>query len=154
LPHDAQIVAVLVISTRCPIRPELLTTIERMKLTLARRAQATGRSFSAVAVVLDWSDRNAMRFINRFGRFDELILGGNWLNSGTVQWIWRGVPGVARVPQVVVVERPVRPLANTIVVGSERELVRRVNNEEILAWGQQNFPLLPLAPNAGTTSVP
>ncbi|GIW51696.1 MAG: hypothetical protein KatS3mg081_1051 [Gemmatimonadales bacterium] len=142
-----ELLAVLVISSDCRYDAAFPNAIERLKVTLARRARATSRTFAAIAVVVDWSPRNAARFIKQFGQFDEILLGRNWLNTGVVRYVWRDLPGPPQVPQVIVVKRRVEVSERSIHVGGEAEVVRKLGTTEILEWVEQNLPMPGLALN-------
>jgi hypothetical protein len=90
-----------------------------------------------MGVSLDWSPSEGAAFLARLGQFDEIASGRNWLNSGAVRYIFRDLPGLSQVPQVIVVERNVRVRPEAIDVGPERLITRKVGLDEMLQWAQQ-----------------
>ena len=59
--------------------------VESPKPHVHRQARETGRQFRAVAVSLDWKPDEALAFLEGFGEFDEVTLGGNWVGEGAAR---------------------------------------------------------------------
>ena len=121
--------------------PGLPQVIERMKQSLRDGAQKDHKRLVTVGVALDWAPEDGIEFLKHFGRFDELHTGRNWLNIGAVDYIWRGVPGTAGLPQVVVLERHVTQEKTGLAVTEDRLLRRLVGADQIREWVNSNTPL-------------
>ena len=117
--------------------------IETAKRSLAERFSGEGRQFLSTGVAVDWELESGIDFLAAFGEFDEIIVGGNWLNSGAITYVWRDFPGASDVPQVVVVKRSVDVSSNTISVGEEEILARLVGAEHIMKWVDLGAPIGP-----------
>ena len=134
-----EIVAVFIGSSTCGAtrRSGLPAAWDSLAKELASQATARGESFTTVGVAVDWDPVVGIKFLTGFSRFDEVSAGNNWLNMGAVQYIWRGVPGLPSIPQVLVIERHVTEGTTTMDVGSDHLLARRVGWKEIMDWTQR-----------------
>lgn len=109
--------------------------VDSLKVVLRETARAQGRGFSTIGIARDWVVADGLEYLRKFGRFDEVMAGRNWLGTGVLRYVWDAVPGPASTPQILVVDRlvsstrdPARP------VRAERLVLRKVGTEEIRAW--------------------
>lgn len=109
--------------------------IERAKLLVQQQAAAAGAGFRAIAVSLDWQTDTALAFLEPFGRWDEMSIGGNWQNEGALRYIWQDVPGSPTVPQVLLLERELK-VGQAIGVTGTREVRRVLGTASIRRWVQ------------------
>jgi hypothetical protein len=115
--------------------------VEKAKVELARSTLARRGHFRAVGVALDWDPDEGGRFLRKFGRFDEVSLGSNWVNGTVLRYVWRDMPGRPAVPQVVVVERQVEKSDVAINVVNEHVVRRLLGVDEIQDWAKAGAPL-------------
>lgn len=130
-------------------RKDLPGALEQLKQRLHDRAEDAGRGFSAVGVARDWEVKSGLAHLDKFGAFDEVMAGRNWMNAGVRRYVWEEIPGEAATPQVLVLERVVGDVdASGIQYGvrGERLVVRKVGADEILQWTRQGAPLPSLGP--------
>ena len=120
--------------------PGLPPVVERAKLLAQRQAAAGHQTFRAIGVSIDWNQPRGLEMLRRFGEFDQITAGGNWLNEEAVKYLWRDVPGRPVVPQVILLERTVRADAGGITVGSEVLRERLVGAIEIRTWVRTHSP--------------
>lgn len=139
-----QIRMILIGSSACGAHRNegLREAIETAKHSLAERFAGEAIHFASAGVALDWRIADGIDFLAAFGEFDEIIVGGNWLNSGAVRYIWRDFPGSSVVPQVVVVKRSVTVSSSTISVGEEELVARLAGAEQIMKWVDLGAPLV------------
>lgn len=123
--------------------------------TLRTRMRAVhGSSYAAVNVVgvaMDVDVDTGVEFLAQLGggstssAFDQVVVGGSWLNEQIVGLVWREGVAEAASPQIVVIERAVNTESylstSTIVVGSDRIVANPVGNVEIMSWVSQQMPL-------------
>jgi len=83
---------------------------------------------------LDWDAETGMQFLGTFGRFDEVAVGGNWLNQSAVAGILRKERAEASVPQLVVSTRSVTVDAAGIVIQGHEEILRINGASAITKW--------------------
>jgi hypothetical protein len=108
-PVGPELLAIFVASSGCgaskyPGLHEALTALrERLRLD-AKRAD---RRFVSVGVAIDQDPASGVNFLRGFGPFDEILSGGGWLNTGSIVFLIRDVPGRLAIPQLVVIERNV-----------------------------------------------
>lgn len=134
-------------SNREPL-PEM---VEALKLRLREKAHAGDRSFTTIGIARDWSVEAGMDHLRKFGRFDEVMAGRNWLNTGVSAYVWDGVPGRASTPQVLLVHRWVENGASGeegggYAVRDEELVMRKVGFDEIRRWVEQGAPIPMLDP--------
>ncbi|MGD2218386.1 MAG: hypothetical protein PVJ64_16640 [Gemmatimonadales bacterium] len=138
-----QIRMILIGSSACGAQrnEDLREAIEAAKRDLAERFTGEGKQFASTGVALDWRIEDGLEFLGAFGEFDEVIVGGNWLNAGAVRYIWRDFPGASTVPQVVVLKRSVTVSSSTISVGEEELLARLAGTEQVMKWVDLGAPI-------------
>ena len=96
----------------------------RIRSSLAQQAKAEGKRFVYVGVAVDEEPRVGLEFLKRFGPFDEVMSGGSWLGTGSVDFMVRGSPGPLALPQLLVLERDVHTAHDAIAISQDR-IVRR-----------------------------
>ena len=87
-----------------------------------------------VGIAIDVSLERGLDFLRRTGPFDEISVGGNWLNDAAVELFWRDRPGPAALPQVVVVRRPVKVTQRNYWVGGDSIVMRKTGIHDIIEW--------------------
>lgn len=130
-------------------RKELPGALEQLKRRLRDRAANAGRGFSTVGIGRDWEVKAGLAHLGKFGAFDEVMAGRNWMNAGVRRYVWEEVPGEAATPQVLVLERVIGDVSTRGIqygVQGERLVVRKVGADEILQWTRQGAPLPSLGP--------
>jgi len=112
-----------------------------------------GRSYAQVSVVavdLDKDLNAGFEFLSKMGdvnverAFDQIIVGGSWLNEQMVRLVWREGISEAASPQILLIERPINTEAYvssaTISVESDR-LIAQLSGNEIIPWIKRGIPL-------------
>ena len=133
---------------------KLPATMQAVGSLRAKLRSTYGGSYalvSVVGVVLDKDVQAGLRFVSTLGEgspdgaFDQLIVGGSWLNEQVVRLVWRERMAQAASPQVLVIERPVNTdsylSASRIGVQNDRVLVNPIGSAEIVQWIAQGMPL-------------
>jgi hypothetical protein len=113
--------------------PGFPEVVEAAKVRIQKHAQERGMTFRAVGVALDWRSADGLAFLARFGEWDEVASGGNWISEAATKYVWRDIPGPADVPQLLVLQRSVQA-AQAILVGEDRVLKRIPGTNDIQAW--------------------
>ena len=128
LQDGTELVAVLVTTSTCGFSaaPELPSVVAEAKAALLKRAEQEEKHFVYIGVGLDHNPVEAFRFLRRFGPFDEVLAGRGWLNTGSIEFMIRGIPGPAATPQLIVFERDVVAGDNSISVTPDRIIGRYV----------------------------
>ncbi|MGB3543837.1 hypothetical protein [Rubrivirga sp.] len=140
-----ELVMVYVGATSCgPCHsPELKSALEMAKVALAERAEREGKTFVAVGVAIDYIVEEGIEFLASSGRFDEIVVGRNWLNSASLAHLWRseGVEDrMVGLPGVVVFEQQVS-FGETVEASEPRYLVELMGADDIPAWAEAGAPL-------------
>lgn len=161
-PAGAELALVYITSSTCRAsnRPGLPEGVERLKVLLREAARRNGRSFTTLGIAREWDTEAGIEHLRRFGRFDEVIAGRNWINTGLLRYLWEDLPGTAETPQLLVVDRRLvnrrTPEAADGLLRDERVVVRKVGSLEIERWLAQGAPLPALprpAPAAGAAGA-
>ncbi len=58
-----------------------------------------------MGVARDIVPEKGIEHMSRFGRFDEMIAGMGWRNTGLAKYVYGELPGPAATPQVIVTTR-------------------------------------------------
>lgn len=129
-------------------------TMEAVGSIRDKMRSAHGVSYAQISVVGVALDRDldaGLAFLSDLGKgepdgaFDQIMVGGSWLNEQIVRFVWREGITEAASPQVVVIERPVNTesylATSTIAVQSDRLLLNAIGSIEIMLWIDQGVPL-------------
>lgn len=118
--------------------------VMEVKQSLSRKAADAGYGFSVTGVSLDWVPERGFEHLRRFGNFNEVVIGRNWVNSAALKYMWQEFPGRTGTPQIVVIMRrlqvPGERYAAAQVI-SERLLARKLGTNEIFSWSNGGAPL-------------
>jgi len=139
-----QLIGVVIVSSTCAwsSRANFPSTIREMNRLLVERAAQDHRRFIAVGVAVDWSATVGFEFLRRFGPFDEILAGGNWANTGAIDYLWRLPPSTTApsgTPEVLIFERHVAwdSAGRNLQVGENR----KAGVDQIDEWVKMQAPL-------------
>lgn len=113
--------------------PDFDGAIRKIRQYLEAEAARSDQTFVSVGVSTDWKLESGIGMLDRFGPFDEISVGRGWLNTGTLAYMWEGLPGRAAVPQIVVLERQVQK-DRSISISGTRLRYRKVSAGQIIEW--------------------
>lgn len=162
-PSGRYLVAFVLVSSKCGFctEPWARKALGEVRDSLQRTQGKTFAHTSVIGVAIDDDLQAGVRYLQGFrGRrtsFDELSIGGSWLNEIVTSLVWRDGLATAEVPQVVLVERRVdaRGYPGNIAVRRDSMLLRVVGREDVIAWVNAGTPLAfrPI-PRTGVTRPP
>jgi hypothetical protein len=125
---------------------------------------AHGASYAQITMVGVGLDRDlgtGLQFLGKLGQgdiakaFDQVIVGGSWLNEQIVKLVWREGTIEAAMPQILVVERPVDTrdyvATSKIVLRDDRVVANVVGEVAITKWMKEGTPI-PQGPVARAAS--
>ncbi len=146
-----EMLVVLLVSAHCVAArsEEFELAVREMLVQLNARAQEVDYLYATQAVALDWSVKDGLKFLRDLGEFDEVSAGRNWLNSGSVTYLLRDLPGEPTIPQVLVLRRRIA-VDRYVAVGPDELLMRKIGAAEIIRWVHDGTPL-PLTVLSKTT---
>ena len=132
-------------------RPATMRAIGGIRQALR---SAYGNAYADVSVIgvdLDQDLSGGLRFLAELGdgrlggAFDQVIVGGSWLNEEVVRFVWRERIAQAAAPEIVILERPISAESylstSTILVQSDRLLATIIGSAAILQWVRDGLPL-------------
>lgn len=140
-----QILLLFYVSSECHwcSREELPSLLARIKDRLATTAASRGVGFVSMGVALDWSPEVGIRFLDRFGAFDQVSAGYYFGNAAAVEF--RGLPTIYSIPQIIVLRRTLEGadpgVPGALAVKNPHLLVRKVGLYEIRDWLERGAPL-------------
>jgi hypothetical protein len=85
-------------------------------------------------VAIDWNIDNGQRFLESIGTFDEISLGGSWLNQTSVRLMVRDQPSIIGTPEVITLVRTIRMQGPGLSVSNDSLVKRLVGGEEIIKF--------------------
>lgn len=119
--------------------------VEDLKIMLEEKSQEYAFSFKVVGVSKDWVVNEGLNHLNKFGQFDEISTGSNWLNSAIIKYVWQDFLGDPATPQLVVVKRKMNNIGtsgrNLYQVTDEEVILRKIGNREIEQWHKLKAPI-------------
>jgi hypothetical protein len=139
-PGPSEIVLVLIGSESCGAHgiAGFNEAVRRARMRIAAHAEEQGVSFASTGVSFDWSIQDGLRFLDRLGPWDEVIIGRNWFGFAAAHFVWRDLPGDPVIPQVIVLERQIERQSEAIIIGNYRVLFRIIGADNIIEWSQSN----------------
>lgn len=157
-----QLVAYVVTASNCgwSSTPAMMSLVGSIRDSLIVDLDSGFTSVRVVAVVLDDTLANGWRFIQELSggkpevAFDQVIVGGSWMNESIQRWAWKEGAVEAASPQVFLVAREIATSSYLddyrIRLGTERVVARHVGSAQIHSWLSSGAAVR----NAGVTDNP
>jgi hypothetical protein len=151
-PNGRQILAVYIGATDCQpcIWPPFKTSLKQMWPLLDAHAQRAQAAFATLGVAINDDADSGAAMLAPLSQFDEVSLGGGWVNHVAEHYIWTDSTGVPAIPQVLVIARDVNSSKGKSQwsVTNSRVLARVVGAEAIRAWIAKGAPVSDQPPAA------
>lgn len=132
-------------------RPEMMQAVGQLRESLQSAHGSSFAQVSVVGVAIDKDIRAGLQFLDDLAEgaseplFDQISVGGSWLNENVVRLVWRDGVTAPSVPQIVVVQRSVDTdsyLSESIIeVHSDSVLLNLLGTVEIAQWIAMGTPL-------------
>ncbi|NOT07254.1 MAG: hypothetical protein HOP28_03520 [Gemmatimonadales bacterium] len=140
------LVAYMLLSADCGFCTEKVAkqAISRIRDSLRASQEKAFVHISVVAVLLDDDIRAGIKYAESLNSgFDELSIGGSWLNEHVIRLIWRDALATPQIPQVLLFERPVDASAYPRSIDVQRDsLVLSVaGRSDLIDWVNAGAPL-------------
>ncbi len=148
-PSGRYLIAYTLLSSQCGVCRDKRTrqAIEVLRDSLRARHSTEFAAISVVGVAIDDDLSAGVRYLRRMGGsrqvFDELSVGGSWLNEFMTTLVWRDGMGRAEVPQVLLVTRHVNALGfpRFIDVQGDSLLLNVPGRDSLIAWVNNGTPI-------------
>lgn len=121
------------------VKDSLKQALEEAKITFYERAKEMEMNYSVIGAANNKSVQKGWEFLNNSGYFDEVIIGKQWRNSGSLEFIMNPKDVKPAIPQIIVFSRPLR-FEDGIKVGNKKILVRKIGAVAIHKWVEQGMP--------------
>jgi hypothetical protein len=131
-------------------RPSMMEAMGSLRSKLRTKHGANYAQVSVIGVALDEDLDAGLRFLSQLGKgkpggaFDQVVVGGSWLNEQIVRFVWRDSVAEAASPQVIVIERPVNTESylSTFTIGIKNDrVVTNRTGREIFEWISDGLPV-------------
>jgi hypothetical protein len=119
---------------------EYQESVARAKRAVRLEARTGGYYYSTVGISVDWIVPTGMGILARFGPFDEVVVGRNWLNTGIKRYVHE-LAGEAVVPQVLVMLEGVKVDTLPFRYDEPLEVLRVIGRDGMHAWAAAGFPI-------------
>ena len=90
-----------------------------------------------IGAALDLTPEKGIAFLAPFGPFDEIVAGGSWLNTASLDFMVRGLAGQLSTPQLILVERDVMAEKTDLKVSPDRLVLRLVSASRIHSFAAE-----------------
>lgn len=148
-PSGRHLVAFVLLSSECGFCAEKHTraAVSQLRESLIKSQSAAFQRISVVGVAIDRNVDKGLKYLGSLGRsgvaFDEISVGGMWLNEMITSLVWRDAVGTPSVPQVLIVERNVDASAfpGHIEIRPDSLLLRVSGRDSLIDWVQHGTPL-------------
>jgi hypothetical protein len=128
-----EIVVTVVGASHCGASMHSLTksAVAQLRQRVDSLAKLRGDSVVLRVVALDQNLSNALRFVSRIGRPNELIVGRGWANDGIHDWYRTPDDTTLAIPAVVISSQVVRLGARDVSIDSRKFIARARGGREI-----------------------
>jgi hypothetical protein len=133
-------VAFLFVAPTGPGSDALVSAVHAMRNAVRDAAKEAGVPFTTIGIADDWSVRNGLESLARFGPFDEVDVGRNVFNLGLRRYVF-DVDGPRAVPQVIVARENFRMQRETSPFVGMEIVSRHVGVAEIMNWHAEALQL-------------
>lgn len=151
--NGQHLIAYVVVASDCGFstRPDVEDAVRHLRDVLLA---AHGQSYAQVSVValdVDQDVATGLEFLKQFQKhhsgpvFDQVSVGGVWVNDGFVNLGWRERLATGATPEIDLIERPVDShhylVDWTVSIGRDALLLRVAGYDQIARWVQEGAPL-------------
>jgi len=148
-PSGDYLVTYVLLSSTCGICKDKTTQehLARAVGVIKQNAKSHFAGTSIVAVVIDPDPRAAYMYVRRLvklgAQFDQISLGGEWLNDNINKLVWQNAAAGAAVPQLLFFRREIDATAfpEVVDVSADSLLLRITGRNELISWVNSGAPL-------------
>jgi hypothetical protein len=144
-PSGNYLIAYVMVSGSCAAcRDERTkTAVRSLRDSLRSLHSAAFAKISVIGVDIDGIE-SGVKYLRTYGpAFDELSIGGAWMNEVMTRVVWRNAAARAEVPAIVLFQRRVdaRRYPEDIMVGDDSVLLAVGGRDSIVRWVNAGTPL-------------
>lgn len=151
--NGSNLVALVITASNCgwSSQPRTVEGLGAIRSSLQSAHAGSYARISVIGVALDDTVANGLKFLSQIRRgnvgsaFDQVVVGGSWLNEEIVRYVWMAKAAEASTPQVVLLERRIDTRdylsASRIAVASDTHVQNVVGSAAILRWLADGVPL-------------
>tara|TARA_R110002126_G_scaffold288548_1_gene442393 strand:+ start:20240 stop:20848 length:609 start_codon:yes stop_codon:yes gene_type:complete len=118
---------------------KLYDAIKDIKLNLKERYSGQQLGFSAIGVAADWIPKDGISHLEKFGPFNEIIVGNSWSNHGVIKYVGE-IGEEASTPQLFLILRTYSESISS-VVKEEKRILTLTGKDKILQWYNEGAPM-------------
>jgi hypothetical protein len=151
--NGSHLIAFVVTASDCgwSKRPDGMKAVRVLKPTLQASHGSSFARISVIGVDLDDNLDVGLRFLADIGNgsvggaFDQIVVGGSWLNEEIVKLVWREGTAEPASPQILVIERHVDATdymaSSRLKIGDDTVVAHLVGENAIVKWLKEGQPL-------------
>jgi len=113
---------------------EFRRELGQLRSLAEQQATLSGRILRFVAVGADGNWRRSFKLVEELGPFDEVSVGGGWINAEALSAFWHGTDAEPVVPQVLVIEELIEARPDWIAVVRSDTVARLRGLAQIATW--------------------
>ena len=148
-PSGRYLVAFLLLSSECGLCREKGTesAIHKLRATLVASHGGAFARVSVIGIAVDQDGNAGFGYLRSLGKvgdtFDQVSVGGTWLNELVTNLVWRRGVASPAVPQVVLVQRTIDmgQYPDNIGVTPDSLLLDVLGRDSLIAWVGHGAPL-------------
>jgi len=144
-PAGRQLLAIYIGAIDCQpcVWPPFKSSLRRMWPLLAAQARQAHTGFATFGVAISEDIDSGVAMLQPLSQFDEISIGGGWVNQTAEKYFWADPTGKAAVPQVLIVEREINATETKSQwsVSAHRMVLRVIGADPIRAWVDKGAPL-------------
>ncbi len=153
-PQGRQILAVYIGATDCQpcVWPPFKKAVAAMWPLLEAQADSARAGFATLGVAINEDADSGAAMLAPLSQYDEVSLGGYWVNHVADRYIWNDPHGEAAVPQILVIARDINASEGKSQwsVSNSRVLLRHVGATAVIAWVAAGAHIPGLAADSAT----
>lgn len=119
--------------------------INEIQKKLQAKSDAENMKFNSVGVSIDWDLKDGLNHLDKSGDFNEIMVGNNWFNHGSLKYFFQDSLTTPGTPQVLILKRSyslnengsLRTGANHANLVSDSLIVRLAGVESIIGWNDK-----------------
>lgn len=138
-PSGKHLIVYALLASDCGMCTEakLKAAMARMRDSLVTTNRGQFAAIRVIGVALDEEVPDGVRYLASFrGTFDQIVVGGSWLNEVMSSMAWRDHIATTQIPQLLAFQRSVDATGypQTILVQPDSLLLRVIGRDSVIAW--------------------
>jgi len=120
-------------STSCPysVADSTIASVQGINKLVAERAKSEQARVHSIGIAVDKNKKTSFEYLLDVYQFDEVVVGGSWINTGARKYIWDDFQGEASTPQIIITKISYDEIDRANYTGEEVLLYRTSSAKRI-----------------------